>query len=98
MELWEQSPLKSKEREEERGPERRWRFPGDFMPLGTTTPYTGLDSIRKPREKTHVVLGDLCLPVPFLHPVISPHPSLHLALQSSPGTGRFKEGREERGN
>lgn len=42
-----------------------------------------------------MVVGDLCLPVPFLHVVILPHPSPHFTLPSSPGTGSTK--RKEKG-
>lgn len=45
------------------------------MPWDITPPFhPGLNSIREPREETLVVNGNLCPPVPFLHPIISPHP------------------------
>lgn len=63
---------------------------------------SGLNSIREPRKETHVVSGDLCLPVPVPHPVISPHPSPpHFTFTSSPGTrnyGERSQGRGGRGN
>ena len=98
----EQNPLKSEYAPcEERGGEetkRKAEIPWWPCALGLRSSlHSGLNSIREPREETHVVVRDLCLPVPFLHPVISPHPSPHLTLPFSSGTGSYREeGRRRR--